>query len=115
MEIIGTIPLIDEPASRRAMRYDRKGDCEMVVQDIQNETMLAVYVNDVLTMQVACSPSHLDELVLGRLCTEGIIVSTDEVDALSVCEQSMRADVVLSAKVRPLTRQLTWQHRCILR
>ena len=44
MEIIGTIPLIDEPASRRAMRYDRKGDCEMVVQDIQNETMLAVYV-----------------------------------------------------------------------
>ena len=95
MEIIGTIPLHDEPTVLRATRYSRAGASRVVPQDTQGETMLAVYVNDVLTMQLACSASHLVELVLGRLFTEGIIASADEVDALSVCEQSMRADVAL--------------------
>ena len=42
--------------------------------------MMDVYVNERLTMKLVCIPQHLAELVLGRLFTEGIISSADDVD-----------------------------------
>lgn len=106
MELIGTIPLVDEPVGFPAGRFYRDGRKMATVENaVQEESLIAVYVNDILTMQVGCSASHLAELVLGRLYTEGLIASVDEVDALSVCERSMRADVVLCDRDADLTRE----------
>lgn len=64
------------------------------------EHLMDVYVNEVLTMKLVCTPENLAELVLGRLCTEGIITKTDDVEMLYVCEHGNRARVVLRCEER---------------
>lgn len=106
VEIIGVVPTVDEPVSFKALRYQRDCGSSKVVEDaVQEESLLAVYVNDILTMQLGCSASHLVELVVGRLFTEGLIASIDEIDTVSVCEQSMRADVYLRDREADLSRE----------
>ena len=51
-----------------------------------NEHMMDVYINDHLTMKLVCLPQHLTELVLGRLLTEQIITSSEDVDHIYICE-----------------------------
>lgn len=105
MEVIGVVPTIDEPLNFTARRYNRNASEPVLVENaVQAESLLAVYVNDILTMQLGCSPSHLVELVVGRLFTEGIIAHVDEIDTMSVCESSMRADVYLRDREADLTR-----------
>ena len=99
MLIVGTLDLDDAPIEMSVERLWRDGRREAVADAIQTESLLSVYVNDVLTMKLGCSASHLTDLVIGRLFTEGIIEGIDEVDAVSVCEQSLRADVVLGGRV----------------
>lgn len=49
-----------------------------------NEHMMDVYINDHLTMKLVCLPQHLTELVLGRLLTEQIITSSEDVDHITL-------------------------------
>ena len=51
-----------------------------------NEHMMDVYINDHLTMKLVCLPQHLTELVLGRLLTEQIITSSEDVDHIYIFE-----------------------------
>lgn len=62
---------------------------------VQMEHVLDVYVNDVATMTMTCSPDHLPELVLGRMFSEGMIRGAEEVDIIYVCDQGVRARVYL--------------------
>lgn len=57
--------------------------------------MMDVYINDHLTMKLVCLPQHLTELVLGRLLTEQIITSSEDVDHIYICEYGKRAKVYL--------------------
>ncbi len=59
-----------------------------------------MYVNERLTMKLVCIPQHLAELVLGRLFTEGIISSAEDVEQIYICEFGKRARVILS-KINP--------------
>ena len=95
MEIIGTVPSRDIPVEFSALRFDPHGAIDRVVAPLQTESLLEVFVNDVAAFRLTCSASDLVELVLGRLYTEGIIAGTDDIDALSICEHAMRADVYL--------------------
>ena len=105
MEVIGAIPIVDEPMSFTSRRYVRGASTPTLVENaVQAESLLAVYVNDILTMQLGCSASHLVELVVGRLFTEGVIAHVNEIDTMSVCESSMRADVYLHDREADLTR-----------
>lgn len=105
MQVIATIDLQDEPVAFNVRRYDRAGRLTGVSQSVQEETLLSVYVNDILTMQLGCSANHLVELVVGRLFSEGLVVSVDEIDAVSICEYSMRADVVLKDRTADLSTE----------
>ncbi|MDO4400325.1 MAG: formate dehydrogenase accessory sulfurtransferase FdhD [Coriobacteriia bacterium] len=62
---------------------------------LQVEHVVRVYVNGELVMNLTCSPDHIVELVLGRLFTEGMIASADEVDEMWLCEHSTRVLVYL--------------------
>ncbi len=65
-----------------------------------NEHMMDVYINDHLTMKLVCLPQHLTELVLGRLLTEQIITSSEDVDHIYICEYGKRAKVYLKNSAR---------------
>lgn len=74
---------------------DREGQEIKEQDEVLVEHFMDVYVNDILTMKLVCIPQHLSELVLGRLLTEGIICSTDDVETLFVSEDGTRSRVIL--------------------
>ena len=79
-----------------------KGD--ILPFQIAAEHRMAVYINERLAMQLTCTPQHLDELVLGRLLTEGLIRRTEDVQQIYICEKGLRAKVTLPADA---SRRLT--------
>ncbi len=68
------------------------------------EHPMDVYINERLTMKLICTPQHLTELVLGRLLTEGIIRTIDDVSLIYICESGRRAKVMLAEHVNALHR-----------
>ena len=69
------------------------------------EHFLDVYVNELLTMKLVCSPCALPELVLGRLYSEGMISSLADVSQLYLCQYGSRARVTLTRQVTPEKQQ----------
>lgn len=65
---------------------------------VASEHFVDVYVNNILTMKLVCTPSCLTELVLGRLFTEGMIGSTDDVDSIFTCHMGTSIKVILKKK-----------------
>lgn len=59
------------------------------------EHRLLVTVNGQTAMRIVCTPEHLEELVLGRLLTEGYIRSADDIDLMYLCPKGNEADVML--------------------
>ena len=60
----------------------REGEILTKEEQVLNEHLIDVYLNDQLTMKLICLPQHLTELVLGRLLTEHIIQSIDDVEQI---------------------------------
>lgn len=73
----------------------REGEIRKETEPVLVEHLLDVYVNEQLTMKLICIPEYLTELVLGRLLTEGIIRSAEDVAQIYVCEYGCRARVLL--------------------
>ena len=63
-----------------------------------SEHRMDVYINDVLTMKLVCTPKDLPGLVLGRMVSEGMIHSSEEVEYLYICEHGTRARVQLGSE-----------------
>ena len=66
---------------------------------LPTEHVMEVFVNEQLAMRVVCTPEHLDELVTGRLLTEGLIRSREDIRQLYVCEQGLICRVWLQEGV----------------
>ena len=59
------------------------------------EHYIRVFLNARLAMQLVCTPEHLDVLVAGRLHTEGLIESPDDILGLHICQKGLEAKVLL--------------------
>lgn len=79
----------------------RDGETHKETESVLIEHLMDVYVNEQLTMKLICIPQYLTELVLGRLLTEGIISSGEDVAQIYVCEYGSRARVLLKDTARP--------------
>ena len=66
------------------------------------EHRMDIWINERLAMRVVCTPEHLDELVIGRLLTEGLIQSPEDILNIFICQLGQRARVYL----RPETEAL---------
>ena len=62
---------------------------------IPAEHAAAIYVNEQPAFRVVCTPALLPQLALGRLLTEGWIVSADEVEQIAVCAEGAKVQVYL--------------------
>lgn len=69
---------------------EQKAECCLL-----SEHHLDIVINDVLTYRLVCTPDHLVELVLGRLCTDGITRTKEDVSYLSICRYGKTAEVYL--------------------
>lgn len=91
------------PSGLAASQATDEAACTASVEEdyLQTENAVRVYVNGTLTMTLMCSADHVIELVLGRLFTEGMIDSLDEVDEVYLCEYATRAMVYLHDRETP--------------
>ncbi|SDB30052.1 formate dehydrogenase accessory sulfurtransferase FdhD [Eubacterium oxidoreducens] len=88
----------EEAVDTETLVFTKNGSPKKKKNTIATEHFVDVYINDVLSMKLVCSPSYLAELVLGRLYTEGFIDSLHEIRQLSVCEHGLRVKVFLNKK-----------------
>jgi FdhD protein len=63
---------------------------------VPSEMQLTIYVNRQEVVNVLCTPTKLNCLVIGFLYAEGIISSLGDVLSMRVCEDDSLADVMLS-------------------
>lgn len=96
------LPLL-EPASHRYIGRD--GACRKESEPVLKEHMIEVYINETLTMKLVCTPQFLAELVLGRLLTEGMIRTGNDVEQISICASGARAEVLLKKKSRRISQE----------
>lgn len=68
---------------------------DMSMLDLACEHFMVIYVNETPIFQVVCSPFQLKELAIGRLITEGILSSYDEIDTIYQCESGSRIKIFL--------------------
>ena len=80
------------------------GTCEEVKDQVQVEHTLDVYVNEILTMRVVCTPDHLFDLIVGRLFTEGLIEGPESIERMELVGASTRANIYLKDRAADLSR-----------
>lgn len=78
-----------------ATHFSSRGQSFRYPDDLVAEHTMEIHLNDTPAYEVVCSPTDLPELVLGRLLSNGVIQSTDEVELLYLCENGLRAKVYL--------------------
>ena len=73
---------------------------ETVTRQLLREHRLEIYVNEQLVARLVCTAEDLENLVIGRLVTEGIICDAEEIEQFYVCESGNRARVFLKGNVK---------------
>lgn len=79
--------------------YSDRAGAEPCEEPILREHRLEIYVNEALFASLVCTGTDLTELVLGRLATERVITSADDVESLYLCESGNRARVFLKKEI----------------
>ena len=105
MEIVNLYQA-DEELLKHPVRLCTQDACDvMAFEEVQVEHTMEVFVNELHTFTIVCSPDHLVELVLGRLLTQGLISDADEVESIYICQHATRARVFLSGRSADFGRQ----------
>ena len=98
MEIRGDCGAQDAPVLQATSRLMYDGVIEQTQVEVQAERLLKVYVNGVLTMRIICSASHLSDLIVGRLYSEGLVRTVDEIALIDIDVPAMEAHVELPGR-----------------
>lgn len=100
MEIIDKFKSEDSTHKFSAIKIYPTENCIESDENIVSEHVLEVRINTISTYKIVCSPQKLPQLVIGRLKSDGTILSTDEIDQIYICEYGNRADVLLKDSKR---------------
>lgn len=75
----------------------RDGRCYVAAAEVLEECHATVIVNGREHLRLACTPTDLAQLIVGRLCTEGVLETADDLVSLDedVTEGAPRVSVVL--------------------
>lgn len=74
----------DPSVMREHITVFRDGHTEIRREHVLTEYSLEISAGERMTMQVICTPEYLEELVLGRLLTAGIIKEADDVKNMEI-------------------------------
>ena len=80
--------------------FSKAGEVRTGQDAVLKEHVLQVFVNETPVFQLVCTNSHLKELAVGRLFTEGMIDSPSEIDKLLFCSTENRVRVFLNHEIQ---------------
>lgn len=95
MDVFGTPNLEGVSTQFEVVRYDFEEKPRKVLDEVQLEHTLDVFINGVLTLRIVCTPKDLFDLVVGRLFTQGIISGVDDIESIRLGTGSIEAFVTL--------------------
>ncbi|MDD6767809.1 MAG: formate dehydrogenase accessory sulfurtransferase FdhD [Coriobacteriaceae bacterium] len=96
----------DDELLKHSVRLCTPAEPDVVAfEEVQVEHSMEVFVNEIPTFTIVCSPDRLPELVLGRLCTQGIVRDAEEVESIYICQHATRARVFLRDRQAQLQRR----------
>ena len=81
------------------MSVDANLSGQIGIKNVAREFNTRIYVNEVPAYDVVCSPYELEYLSIGRLVSEGIVKSKDEIETVYVCDTGARVSIFLKEKV----------------
>ncbi len=84
----------------------RDGNSRVREVPILAEHMIEVYINDSLAMKITCTAQHLAELILGRLLTDGMIRTVEEVETIYIDETGRYGKVGLKTDDEKIRRRV---------
>ena len=74
------------------------------MDEVLAECSLNVHINGRCTEVLHCIPEYLEEMLLGRLYTSGVISSPEDIMDLSICPSLNRADLKIRETDRTMVR-----------
>lgn len=74
------------------------------MDEVLAECSLNVHINGRCTEVLHCIPEYLEEMLLGRLYTSGVISSPEDIMDLSICPSLNRADLKIRETHRTMVR-----------
>lgn len=80
-----------------ALRVSAEGAESAVVSELLHEHRMELWVNEQLVARLVCTPENLDAYVVGRLITEGLIRTTEDIKMLHISENGKVAKVTLAS------------------
>jgi FdhD protein len=104
-------PEESDPASVRALVYDRSGGKTEVLQGVASEKPVTLYLNGRELVTLLCVGHHLDELAVGFLHGEGFLQTLSDLRGLEVDKEAGKVQVT-TVREEPITNQL-WMKRTI--
>lgn len=81
-----------------AMIVNADGSREEKDMPIVKEHFIDLIINEQLAAKLVCTPSNLQEMIIGRMTAEGYIHSMEDVESLYICEYGSKAKVFLNGK-----------------
>ncbi|BCB02477.1 formate dehydrogenase accessory sulfurtransferase FdhD [Bacillus sp. KH172YL63] len=97
---------MDEMMSQqRSITKYRNGRLEELEDDIVIEFALTIFINGEEFATMVCSPTHLEELVIGFLASEGAILFKDDITDFKIDQDGGFAYVKLKTKIDMDQRQ----------
>jgi len=84
----------EETVYRLIYRYSPKTGIEEFRDVIINEECFKVYVNEVFYKDICCTPSHLDELIIGHLFMEGQVSSSDDIKTIDIDDNTINVSLI---------------------
>ncbi|WP_082232742.1 formate dehydrogenase accessory sulfurtransferase FdhD [Halobacillus massiliensis] len=92
--------------SRSITKYV-KGEWQQVEDEIAIEYPITIYINGEEFATMVCSPTHLDELIIGFLASEGVILFKKEIAGLEIDQEQGTAYVKLHSKIKTDQQQFS--------
>lgn len=71
----------------------RNGGRHMTKTQVLRECSIELYVNNIFSARIICTPAHKEELILGRLLTEGYISCMDNLKSIEIHDDTCTVKV----------------------
>ncbi|MFZ3577211.1 formate dehydrogenase accessory sulfurtransferase FdhD [Virgibacillus sp. DJP39] len=91
--------MVQNISQKRPITKYLNGNLEVMDDEIVTEYPITIHVNGEEFATMVCTPSHLDELVIGFLASEGVIFFKDDIKDIQIDEALGFAYVTLKSKI----------------